>query len=87
MIGNVAEFIDQRHPATQYDVDHYKNLKPPPTLTDTWYRTRGTSFKDDWSTDAIWDFYPVPGSLKDSWLGFRCVADPDQALKLKSKTP
>jgi len=87
MVGNVAEYIDQRHPATEFDTKNeaFSKLQPPPTADEPWYRIRGLSFSDPskYIDRAVWDFVAVPARWKGSNIGFRCVADPDQALALR----
>jgi len=77
MIGNVWEFVDETGAPSNGALTYFQDkLKPAPTASEIWYKTRGQAFNNaKLDEGAIWDSATVPARWYEVNLGFRCVMD------------
>ncbi len=74
MVGNVAEYTEQRVTPTPEAVARFaKLLQPPPGQDEEWYAVRGGSWTTKLAEAAITSFMAIPARWRDPTIGFRCV--------------
>lgn len=74
MVGNVAEYVEQRvSPTAEAMARFAKLLQPPPRQDEDWYAVRGGSWNTKLAEAAVTGFFAVPARWRDPAVGFRCV--------------
>ncbi len=74
MIGNVAEYVEQRvTPSPESLARFARLLQPPPSAEEEWYAVRGGSWTTKLADAIAAGFIAVPARWRDPTVGFRCV--------------
>ncbi|MCS7314017.1 MAG: bifunctional serine/threonine-protein kinase/formylglycine-generating enzyme family protein [Bryobacterales bacterium] len=74
MVGNVAEYVEQRVTPTPEAIARFaKLLEPPPGPGEEWSAVRGGSWTTKLADAAVTAFFAAPARWRDPTVGFRCV--------------
>ena len=76
MVGNVWELVYELTTPSDAARNYFQSrLNPPPMADESWYQSRGQSFKDELQDAVAWDSSSIPSRWKNANIGFRCVKE------------